>query len=141
MGLGPLPERARRRAGDVLDGGADDRFVQRAVHVEVEEGVDVFDRHLLAHLGAGLVVGLGLEPQVASQNLSQYGDLLGREERFGAGRVVDLPFVAVLQERLGGDGGDVAGVDDGGTDVRERQPERVAGAELREPAKCIGHEG
>ena len=41
--------------------GLDLRLVEGAVDVEVEEGVDVLDRHLGAHLRPGLVVGQRLE--------------------------------------------------------------------------------
>jgi hypothetical protein len=75
------------------------RLVEHAVAVEAEERVDVLGQHARAHIGASLFGGLRLEPQVAPQ----HPNLIGGEQRFGAGEAVRLAVMPVRGERDRGD--------------------------------------
>jgi hypothetical protein len=106
------------RTSDSIDG---------VIDVEAEEGIDVLDGHARLHLGARVGVALRDELDLATEQLGDDGDLVGRQQRLRAGNPVCLLVMAIGRERHRGDASDVVRIDDGVGDVGERERDGPAG--------------
>ena len=97
------------------------RLVEVAVGEELEERLHVFGRHLLAHLGSRLLVGLTSEAKLASQHPGKRPDAVGGQQRLGSAQPVGATVMSIRGQRSRGNSADVVGVDRRDADAGERR--------------------